>query len=108
MIIEWGDARGIEKYVIEVAGEHGNGGYDCPENRTAVNGADLVTPGGMPIVWSLRRLGFPGQPRVYGPELTLRACEAATHSGIPVGFYGGTEKGSDPFGEPNAGEVIAA
>ena len=91
MIIEWA-MRGESRYVIELPVNMVMEAYDCPENRTAVNGADLVTPGGMPIVWSLRRLGFPGQPRVYGPELTLRACEAATHSGIPVGFYGGTEK----------------
>jgi N-acetylglucosaminyldiphosphoundecaprenol N-acetyl-beta-D-mannosaminyltransferase len=64
--------------------------YDCEEYRQVVNGADLVTPGGMPIVWMLRRLGLRGQPRVYGPELTLRVCEAAARQGVPVGFYGGT------------------
>jgi exopolysaccharide biosynthesis WecB/TagA/CpsF family protein len=39
----------------------------------------------------LRRLGLRGQPRVYGPALTLHLCEAAARLGLPVGFYGGTK-----------------
>lgn len=63
--------------------------YDAPDFCRIVNAADLVTPDGMPLVWMLRRLGVPDQERVYGPELTLRVCEAAAREGIPVGFYGG-------------------
>ena len=64
--------------------------YDAPDFREIVNAADLVTPDGMPLVWMLRRLGFPDQERVAGPDLTLKICEAASREGIPVGFYGGT------------------
>jgi len=64
--------------------------YDAPDFRRIVNAADLVTPDGMPLVWMLRRLGFPEQERVAGPDLTLRICEAASQEGVPVGFYGGT------------------
>lgn len=63
--------------------------YDDPVFRNIVNSADLVTPDGMPLVWMLRRQGFPEQERVYGPELTLRVCQAAAEEGVPVGFYGG-------------------
>ncbi len=63
--------------------------FDDPGYRRMVNRADLVTPDGMPLVWVLRMRGYPGQERVYGPDLTLRVCEAAAHEGIPVGFYGG-------------------
>ncbi len=63
--------------------------YDDPAFRAIVNGADLVTPDGMPLVWMLRRMGFPGQGRVYGPTLTLWILQEAARWGIPVGFYGG-------------------
>ena len=62
--------------------------YDAPDFKDIVNAADLVTPDGMPLVWMLRRLGYPHQERVYGPELTLRLIEAVAMQEIPVGFYG--------------------
>jgi N-acetylglucosaminyldiphosphoundecaprenol N-acetyl-beta-D-mannosaminyltransferase len=46
----------------------------------------------MPIVWMMRWLGVRGQPRVYGPAMTLKVCEHTARHGIKVGFYGGTEK----------------
>ena len=64
--------------------------YDHPDYRQAINQADVVAPGGMPIVWTLRALGLRQQPRVYGPEMTLRVCQAAAAEGIPIGFYGAT------------------
>jgi N-acetylglucosaminyldiphosphoundecaprenol N-acetyl-beta-D-mannosaminyltransferase len=63
--------------------------YDGPAFRALVNAADLVTPDGMPLVWTLRRKGYPRQERVYGPELTLRVCQETAREGISVGFYGG-------------------
>jgi N-acetylglucosaminyldiphosphoundecaprenol N-acetyl-beta-D-mannosaminyltransferase len=62
---------------------------DREDVREAVNGADLVTPDGMPLVWLLRHRDVAGQTRVYGPNLTVQLCEAAAGSGVPVGFYGG-------------------
>jgi N-acetylglucosaminyldiphosphoundecaprenol N-acetyl-beta-D-mannosaminyltransferase len=63
--------------------------FDSDRFCGVVNGADLVAPDGMPLVWILRGLGVKGQQRVYGPDLTLRVCEAAAREGVPVGFYGG-------------------
>lgn len=63
--------------------------HDSPDFRAVVNAADLVVPDGMPLVWTLRRLGYAGQERVYGPELTLRLLSAAEENEIPVGFFGG-------------------
>ena len=60
------------------------------EFRNIVNGADLVTPDGMPLVWGLRLLGAMEATRVYGPDLTAALLEAAVREDIPVGFYGGT------------------
>jgi N-acetylglucosaminyldiphosphoundecaprenol N-acetyl-beta-D-mannosaminyltransferase len=64
--------------------------HDSLEYQKMVNAAALVTPDGMPLVWTLRRNGFPQQTRVYGPELTLRLLESAAENGIPVGFLGST------------------
>ena len=64
--------------------------YDSAEFRGVVNRADLVTPDGVPLVWTMRLLGVQGQERVYGPDLTVCVAEAAAKSGVPVGFFGGT------------------
>ena len=64
--------------------------YDAPGFNEIVNAADLVTPDGMPLVWTLRRLGHPEQERVYGPVLTLHVLDMAAKQKIPVGFYGGS------------------
>src|SRR5688572_21349264 len=64
-------------------------GHDDRAFQRIVNGADLVTPDGMPLVWGLRRLGLAEAGRVYGPELTPRLLAEAAGAGIPVGFYGG-------------------
>jgi N-acetylglucosaminyldiphosphoundecaprenol N-acetyl-beta-D-mannosaminyltransferase len=69
--------------------------YDDPEYQRIVNGASLVTPDGVPLVWSLRLLGVPHATRVYGPGLTPRLCERAAREGVPVGFYGGSQETLD-------------
>jgi len=63
--------------------------YDSPGFTEIVNAADLITPDGMPLVWTLRHLGYPDQERVYGPDLTLHLVDAAAKQNIPIGFYGG-------------------
>jgi len=60
--------------------------------RAALEGADLVTPDGMPLVWMLRWLGARPATRVYGPDLTLEVLRAARKAGVPVGFYGSREQ----------------
>src|SRR6202022_2682129 len=64
--------------------------HHSAEFRASVNGADLVTPDGMPLVWGLRLLGTKAATRVYGPDLTLAILEVAVKKRIPVGFYGGS------------------
>ncbi len=66
--------------------------YDNPEFQKVVNNADMVTPDGMPLVWTLRRLGIKIKDRVYGPTLMLHVCEAAEKHGIPIGLYGGSSE----------------
>lgn len=62
--------------------------HDDPEFCAQVNGADLVTPDGMPVAWAVRLQGIHHQERVSGPELMLETCRLAAMQGIPVGFYG--------------------
>jgi N-acetylglucosaminyldiphosphoundecaprenol N-acetyl-beta-D-mannosaminyltransferase len=66
--------------------------YDDRQFLRAMNGADLVTADGMPLVWTLRWFGAKGATRVYGPDLTLHLCQAAAGAGIPIGLYGGTSE----------------
>jgi len=55
----------------------------------AMNGSDLTTPDGTPLMWALQLLGAERAERVCGPVLTAEVCEMAARLGIPVGFYGG-------------------
>src|SRR6266511_2733482 len=66
--------------------------HDDPSFRAVVNGADLVTSDGMPLVWGLRALGVPEATRVYGPDLTPVVLARAEAAGVPVGFYGGSAR----------------
>lgn len=58
--------------------------------RAVVNAADMATPDGMPVSWSLKWLGFRGQQRINGPDLTWRLLERAARDGHSVYFYGST------------------
>jgi N-acetylglucosaminyldiphosphoundecaprenol N-acetyl-beta-D-mannosaminyltransferase len=66
--------------------------YDFPEFRDVMNGADLVTPDGIPLVWALRLMGIPQAERVYGPDLMPAILERAEWENVPVGFYGAAEE----------------
>lgn len=61
-----------------------------PEFRRVVNDADMATPDGMPLVWLLRRMGFPRQERINGPDLMWRLCGEAAEKGISIFLYGST------------------
>ncbi len=65
--------------------------HDCADFRSVLNSADMVNPDGMPLVWALRALGHSNARRVYGPDATEALLRAAQNSGIPIGFYGGSE-----------------
>lgn len=71
--------------------------FDDTQFQAIMNGADLVTPDGMPLVWGMRLLGIYDQQRVYGPTLTLQVCEYAANAVIPIGLYGGTEESLSAF-----------
>ncbi len=64
--------------------------YDCPDFRQIVNSADMVVPDGMPLVWMLRKMGYPDQERVNGPDLMISILQTASEQGVAVGFLGST------------------
>jgi N-acetylglucosaminyldiphosphoundecaprenol N-acetyl-beta-D-mannosaminyltransferase len=90
-VVGWAEQSG-GRYVCVATVHMTMESYDRPSYRQQVNGADLVTPDGMPLVWALRLLGLASQERVYGPQLTLRLLGEAERRGIAVGFFGGTDE----------------
>lgn len=64
--------------------------HDDASYRNVVNGAAIVAPDGMPLVWALRVLGRRAASRVRGPDLMLALLDQCAETGTPIGFYGGT------------------
>jgi N-acetylglucosaminyldiphosphoundecaprenol N-acetyl-beta-D-mannosaminyltransferase len=71
--------------------------FDSGEFQRVVNGADLVTPDGVPLVWALKSLGVRGASRVYGPDLMPQVVERAARENVPIGLYGGTPESLETF-----------
>ncbi|SMP51609.1 hypothetical protein SAMN06265222_103303 [Neorhodopirellula lusitana] len=75
------------------------------EHFYRLNQFDLVCPDGQPVRWALNALhgkGFDGEKlpdRVYGPELTLRLCEAAAKQDVPIFLFGATEEMLSQFAD---------
>jgi N-acetylglucosaminyldiphosphoundecaprenol N-acetyl-beta-D-mannosaminyltransferase len=97
-VIQWAKHR--QSYYVCVANVHMlMEAWDSLEFAEILQGAALVTPDGMPLVWALRLLGFPDASRVYGPTLTLHLCKVAAEQQIPIGLYGGTEESLQTFSQ---------
>ena len=94
----------MSKAVEEISGwqKHGEQHYVCftgvhgvmeshrdESIREIHNNAGLVTPDGMPLVWSGRLKGYGEISRVYGPDLLLEICGNATFNECKHFFYGG-------------------
>ena len=63
----------------------------CQENeayKNVVNGAAMVTPDGMPVVWLAKLLGQAEVSRTYGPDLMLKICEEGEGKGYRHYFFG--------------------
>jgi N-acetylglucosaminyldiphosphoundecaprenol N-acetyl-beta-D-mannosaminyltransferase len=63
-----------------------------PAVSSAMAGATLVLPDGMPVVWALRLLGERIEDRVYGPDLMLAACERLLGGRARHFLYGGHDR----------------
>lgn len=90
LVQEWVENR-LSAYIVAANVHVVMTGYWNKAYRRIINGASLVTPDGMPLVWGLRLLGIERQDRVYGPDLMLAWCDRAESLQIPIYLYGGTE-----------------
>lgn len=90
-IMEWGAAR--ESRYVCICNVHSvvTASRD-PAFRQAVNSADMATSDGAPVAWALRKLGFPAQERINGPDLMWRYLREAERAGQTVYFYGSTNE----------------
>jgi N-acetylglucosaminyldiphosphoundecaprenol N-acetyl-beta-D-mannosaminyltransferase len=80
---------GQQRYVC-VTGVHGVMESRRDETlRQIHNGAGLVTPDGMPLVWWSQATGQRHTERVYGPDLLLSCCQRSITTGYRHFFYGG-------------------
>lgn len=87
-------ARSEERCTCAAMAVHGVmvGARDT-EHRYRLNHLDLLVPDGQPVRWGLNllhRLELPD--RVYGPELALRVCAAASREGLSVYLYGSRQE----------------
>jgi len=57
-----------------------------------VDAADMATPDGAPVAWMLRKLGYPNQQRINGPDLMWRYCGQAAKRDESIFLYGGSEE----------------
>jgi N-acetylglucosaminyldiphosphoundecaprenol N-acetyl-beta-D-mannosaminyltransferase len=62
-----------------------------PELKKALKSADMCTPDGAPLAWLMRKIGWPDQQRINGPDLMWRLLSAAERLQIPVFLLGSTE-----------------
>lgn len=59
-----------------------------PKFMAALAAADMTTADGAPMAWMMRRLGFPEQGRIDGPDLMWNCCAAAAAQGRAIFLYG--------------------
>jgi N-acetylglucosaminyldiphosphoundecaprenol N-acetyl-beta-D-mannosaminyltransferase len=65
---------------------------DDTDYRRIINNADMVTPDGMPVVWTARLKGQKEIRRVYGPDLMRLICEDPCLSHLKHFFLGATNE----------------
>lgn len=56
--------------------------------RSLINGADLVTPDGIGVIWGGRQLGYDFPERVTGIDLMVSLCRKAADIGWKVFLFG--------------------
>src|SRR5258708_532391 len=69
------------------------------EFRAIHNGAGMVTPDGMPLVWLGRRAFGNRVARVYGPDLLMAVCARSEEAGWRHFFYGGGDGVAEELGQ---------
>ena len=90
-IIEWGFSR--KSRCVSICNVHAVvTAVSDPLLRDAINNSDIATADGMPLVWTMRRNGLKNAQRVCGPDLMIKLLSRLSSGGLPIYFYGSTEK----------------
>ncbi len=97
--------------IIQRAVEGSPGAYVCltnvattmlsrksPRLRAAAEGAYISTPDGMPLVWILRRRGYPATEKLTGADLMPLLAKAGRGDGLRHFLYGWTNRMSQAAG----------
>lgn len=89
-IIDWGSRH--ESRMVAICNVHVvvTASQDA-DYQSVINGADMATADGAPVAWALRRMGWPDQQRINGPDLMWRYLREAERKGQVVSFYGGSQ-----------------
>ena len=59
--------------------------------KKALKSADMRAPDGAPLAWLMRKIGWPTQQRINGPDLMWKLLSASEQLQIPVFLLGSTE-----------------
>ena len=59
-----------------------------PRLKEIINGAHMVTPDGIGVVWAARQFGYTSSGRVTGIELLEEVCSEGARRGWRVFFFG--------------------
>ena len=95
-VIQWAH-KGQSAYVCVATVHMVMEAFDSPAFKQIINGADLITPDGKPLVWALRSLGVRGASQVRGTDLLTYVAGLAASENIPIGLYGGTPESLETF-----------
>jgi N-acetylglucosaminyldiphosphoundecaprenol N-acetyl-beta-D-mannosaminyltransferase len=93
-ILSWGRKRESRYVVLANAHVVVSASQDAAFGQV-VNGADMATPDGAPVAWMVRKLGYPAQPRVSGPDLTWELLKRCADGSLPVYFFGSSRETLD-------------
>jgi N-acetylglucosaminyldiphosphoundecaprenol N-acetyl-beta-D-mannosaminyltransferase len=88
-IFEWAKAR--ESRVVCICSVHSV--VTARQNQAhaqSLRSADMVTPDGAPVAWTVKAKGHPDQKRISGPDLMPKACQRAAETGEKIFLYGGS------------------
>jgi N-acetylglucosaminyldiphosphoundecaprenol N-acetyl-beta-D-mannosaminyltransferase len=88
-ILRWADAR--ESRMVCLCNVHSlvSAGADAGL-RSALQASDMNAPDGAPVAWMMRRLGWPEQQRLPGPDLMAKLLLEAARLRLPVFLLGAT------------------
>jgi len=95
-VVEWAEGVGANestgqapaRYVCATSVHGIVEAAEDPSFAAILNGAAVIAPDGMPLVWMGKALGRKQMSRVYGPDLMARICQRSASRRIRHFFYG--------------------